>query len=83
MEVINTIFSYYDKLLATMSPTYAVFISLFILIALAYSIYNFIKGNVIWIIAIIIFIPATVPALKTLLKIFVIIFEFLIIKIKI
>ncbi|HPL01393.1 MAG: hypothetical protein PHH45_01170 [Patescibacteria group bacterium] len=83
MEVINTIFSYYDKLLSTMSPTYAGFLSLFVLLALAYSIYNFIKGNIIWIVAIIIFIPATIPALKTLLKILLIIFEFLIIKIKI
>jgi hypothetical protein len=83
MELINTIFSYYDKLLATMSPTYAVFLSLFILIALAYSIYNYIKGNIVWIIAIIVFIPGVLPALKTLLKILLIIFEFLIIKIKI
>jgi len=66
-----------------MSPTYAGFLSLFVLLALAYSIYNFIKGNIIWIVAIIIFIPATIPALKTLLKILLIIFEFLIIKIKI
>jgi len=66
-----------------MSPTYAGFLSLFVLLALAYSIYNFIKGNIIWIIAIIIFIPTTIPALKTLLKILLIIFEFLIIKIKI
>ena len=66
-----------------MSPTYAGFLSLFVLLSLAYSIYNFIKGNIIWIVAIVIFIPATIPALKTLLKILLIIFEFLIIKIKI
>jgi len=49
---------------------------------MAYSIYNFIKGNIVWIIAIILFFPAVLPAIKTILKILLIIFEFLILKIK-
>lgn len=66
-----------------MPPSYAGLLSLAILLILTYSIYNFIKGNIIWIVAIIIFIPAVLPAIKMIFKILLILFEFLVIKIKV
>jgi len=82
MEQINKIFSYYDKLIMGIPPGYSGLLSLVILALLAWALYKFIKGNFIWIILIIVFIPATWPALKGLGRIIFIIFTFLITRIK-
>jgi len=82
MEYITNIFVYYDELIMGISPIYSGLISLGILLFLAWSLYRFIKGNFIWIILIIIFIPAAWPALKSLVRVVLIIFTFLITRIK-
>ncbi|OIN89762.1 hypothetical protein CO019_01245 [Candidatus Berkelbacteria bacterium CG_4_9_14_0_2_um_filter_42_30] len=82
MEQIINIFAYYDKLIMGVSPVYSGLISLGILLLFAWSLYRFIKGNSIWIILIIVCIPATWPTLKSLARIISIIFAFLITRIK-
>jgi len=64
------------------SPGYSGLIAILILLLLVWSLWRFIKGNFIWIILIIIFIPATWPALKSLGRMLLIIGEFLLIHIK-
>ena len=83
MEQINLIFTAYDKLIMGFSPGYSGLISLAILLLLVFAIFRFIKGNFIWIALIIIFIPATWPALKSIARILFILLTFLISRIKI
>jgi len=64
--MINSIFSYYDKLITTIPAGYAALLSLAILALLVWALYRFVKGNFIWIILIVVFIPATWPALKSI-----------------
>jgi len=80
--MISSIFAYYDKLIMGISPGYSGLISLAVLAILAWSLYRFIKGNFVWIVLIIICIPATWPALKSLVRVILIISAFLIARIK-
>jgi len=81
--MINKIFSYYDKLILGIPAGYSGLLSLAILALLIWALYRFIKGKFIWIILIIVFIPATWPALKSLGRVLLIIAEFLIARVKI
>lgn len=81
MEQISKIFSYYDKLIMSISPGYSGILSLAILSLFIWALYRFIKGNFIWFVIIIVFIPATWPALKSIGRALMIIGEFLLVRI--
>jgi hypothetical protein len=80
---LSKIFGYYDKLIMGISPGYSGLLSLGILLLLAWAIYRFIKGNAIWIVLVIIFIPATWPALKSIGRLLLYILQFLLVRIKV
>jgi len=80
---LSKIFSSYDKFIMGISPGYSALISVIILVLLLWSIYRFIKGNFIWIILVVIFIPATWPALKSIGRILFYVTQFLLVKIKV
>ncbi|MCX6812755.1 MAG: hypothetical protein NTW79_04050 [Candidatus Berkelbacteria bacterium] len=79
---ISNIFNFYDKWILGISPGVSGLISLAILLLLAFSLWRFVKGNFIWIILVIIFIPATWPALKSIARILIFVSEFLILRVK-
>jgi len=80
--MLNSIFAYYDKTIMGISPGYSGLISFVILLLLLWSLWRFIKGNFIWIVLIIIFIPATWPALKSVGRVLLLLGEFLLVHIK-
>lgn len=65
MEILNSIFSYYDHLIAPLSNTYQALISLALLVFLIWNIYQLIKsGHWIFIAVLIFMLPGTWPAAK-------------------
>ena len=65
MDILTTIFSAYDKLIANLSPTSQALISFIILIFLIWQIYMVFKsGHWIFIAALIICLPGTWPATR-------------------
>lgn len=79
---LSDIFSYYDKLLLGVTPGYSSLISLGILLVLGWAIWRFVRGNFIWVVGIVIFIPAAWPALKSIGRFLLIIATFLLIHLK-
>ncbi|PIU24518.1 hypothetical protein COT12_00655 [Candidatus Berkelbacteria bacterium CG08_land_8_20_14_0_20_39_8] len=79
--MLDSIFSFYDKTIMGLSPGYSGLISLAILLVLLWSFWHFIRGNFIWIILILIFIPAAWPAVKSIGRILLILGTFLILHI--
>ena len=65
MEILDKIFSYYDKILANLSPSSQALVSLVFLGILIWQIYMIIKsGNWIFIATLILLAPSTWPAAK-------------------
>jgi len=65
MEIINAIFTYYDKLLETVPITYQATISLVLLLILIWNIYQLIKsGHWIFVAILIFMLPGTWPAAR-------------------
>lgn len=81
MNYLNTIFSYYDNLIANFSPATQAIISLVLLFVLIGQIYLIIKnGEWIFIVALIVLLPGTWPAAKSVGNLLLIIIKFLIIR---
>jgi len=64
------------------SPGYSSLIAIGILVLLVLAVLRFIKGNFIWVILILLFIPAAWPALKSIGRVLEIIGLFLLVHIK-
>ena len=79
---LSKIFAYYDKVIMGLSPGYSSLISLVILIILVWSLWRFIKGNFIWVVLVLFFVPAAWPALKSIGRVLEILGLFLIVHIK-
>ena len=65
MDKLNLVFSYYDKIVAPLSPTAQALISLALLVFLVWQIYLiFRNGHWVFIMLLIVFLPGTWPAAR-------------------
>jgi len=64
MEIFSQINDYYNKIFDFIPAQYRVIIAVVVIAVLAISIFKFLRRNFIWIIIVILLLPATWPALK-------------------
>lgn len=82
MEIMNSIFSFYDKLIANFTPTNQALISLAILLFLIWQIYLIVKnGHWIFIVALIVLLPGTWPAARHIGNLIITLIKFLFIRV--
>lgn len=76
MEAIDKIFSFYDQLMSQLPAGYQALISLALIIILIWNIYLIIKGgHWIFLAILIVLLPGTWPAVKTILSLIWVFFQ--------